>query len=91
MDKLLQGINKIVCEYDREIAADYVSYYGIEPGEEKEYFDEFLSDCYELNEQTGEYEPREIYYLPFVSVKKLEDDLFEYEYNGRRVITAKKY
>ena len=74
-----------ITEEDRRLADDYVSYYGIEPEEEHEYADEFVSVCYKYNEETGEYEPRDADELPFADVEYPTDHSIKYTYHGQSI------
>ena len=78
-----------ITEEDRRLADDYVSYYGIEPEEEYEYADEFVSVCYKYNEETGEHEPRMPDELPFADKEYLDNRLVQYSYGGCTIIKNK--
>lgn len=84
----LQLQKTLITDEDRRLADDYVSYYGIEPEEEHEYADEFVSVCYKYNEETGEHEPRMPDELPFADVEYLDNGLVQYSY-GDCTITKK--
>lgn len=87
MDKLFILLKKKkIDEYDRQLASDYVSYYGIDPTEYNEYADEFVAVCYDYNEQTGEHEPTTPDKLPFATVERMNDRMIAYEYGNQRVI-----
>lgn len=78
-----------ITEKDRRLADDYVDYYGIQPEEEHEYADEFVSVCYKYNEETGEHEPRMPDELPFADVEYLDNRLVQYSYGGCTIIKNK--
>ena len=87
MKALLNQLRKsVITEEDRRLADDYVSYYGIEPEEEYEYADEFVSICYKYNKETGEHEPRMPDELPFADKEYLDNGLVAYIYGDCRVI-----
>lgn len=93
MDTLFLYLKKVVDNYDRQLASDYVSYYGIDSTEYAEYADEFVKVCYEYNEQTGEHEPRRIDELPFANVTYTDNGLVIYEYGNCKITKPdnKKY
>lgn len=86
----LQLQKTLITEEDRRLADDYVSYYGIEPEEEHEYADEFVSVCYKYNEETGEHEPRMPDELPFAEQIELPNGFVEYKYGCCSVIKHEK-
>lgn len=71
---------KVIDKYDRKLADDYISYYGIDPTEMAEYADEFVAVCYKFNEETYEHEPRMPDELPFADVSYPNDHLITYTY-----------
>lgn len=79
---------KVIDKFDKMLADDYVTYYGIDPTEYAEYADEFVSICYKFNEETYEHEPRNADELPFATVTET-DDTITYEYNGQRITKMK--
>lgn len=83
MNALLNQLQKkVITEEDRRLADDYLTYYGIQPGEEFEYADEFVSVCYKYNEETCEHEIRMPSELPFADVEYLSDHLVKYTYGN---------
>ena len=78
-----------ITEEDRRLADDYITYYGIEPEEEHEYTDEFVSVCYKYNEETHEHEPRTPDEIPFADVEYLDNGLVKYSYGGSTIIKNK--
>lgn len=86
----LQLRKKCIDEEDNRLADDYTTYYGIEPEEEHEYADEFVSVCYQFNEETGEHEPRRPDELPFADVEDLPNGFVKYSYGSSAVIKWKK-
>lgn len=82
MNVLFTKLQKVVDQYDRMLADDYISYYGIEPTEMAEYADEFVAVCYKYNEETCEHEPRMPDELPFAEVSHINDHLTKYTYGG---------
>lgn len=80
---------KVIDSLDRQLACDYIDWYGIEPEEYGEYADEFVSVCYKFNEETGEHEPRDADELPFADVTET-DNTITYEYGGQKIIKFKK-
>ena len=55
MNTLLNFVKKLnIDQTDRNLAMDYISYFGIEEDELLEYADEFVAVCYTYNEETGE-------------------------------------
>lgn len=50
MDKILTEVNKYknITERDRQLAIEYIDWYGIEESEYAEYADSFFKECYEL-------------------------------------------
>lgn len=86
MDKLFIPLKKKTIDaYDRQLASDYISYYGIDKSEYNEYADEFVSVCYKYNEQTGEHEPRNADELPFADVEYPTDHSIKYTYGGQSI------
>lgn len=73
---------KVIDQFDRMLADDYVSYYGVDPTEYAEYADEFVAICYKYNEETCEHEPRMPDELPFADVKYLDNGLVKYTYGN---------
>lgn len=71
---------KVIDQFDRTLASDYISYYGVDPTEMSEYADEFVAVCYKFNEETGEHEPRTPDELPFADVNYLENGMVSYKY-----------
>ena len=80
---------KVITERDRNLACDYVDYYGIDQTEYKEYADSFVKECYDFNEQTGEHEETTPDKLPFADIEKLADGYCKYTYRGCSVICKK--
>lgn len=78
-----------ITEEDRRLADDYITYYGIEPEEEHEYADEFVSVCYKYNEETGKHEPRTPDELPFADKEYLDNGFVQYSYGGCTIIKNK--
>lgn len=73
---------KVIDQYDRMLADDYISYYRIDPTEMAEYADEFVAVCYKFNEETYEHEPRMPDELPFADVSYPNDHSIKYTYGG---------
>ena len=86
MEKLFIPLKKQKIDaYDRQLAADYISYYGIDPTEYNEYANEFVKVCYDYNEQTGEHEPTTPDKLPFANVEYPNDHSIKYTYGGQSI------
>ena len=86
MDTLFIGLKKkMIDAYDKQLALDYVSYYGIEPDEYNEYSDGFVEECYKYNEETGEHEPRDADELPFADVEYPSKHCIKYTYGGQSI------
>lgn len=85
----IQLKKKVITENDRTLASDYISYYGIDPTEYKEYADSFVLQCYDFNEQTGEHEETTPDKLPFADCEILENGDVKYTYRGCSVICKK--
>lgn len=85
---LLKLQKKVIDQYDRMLADDYMTYYGIDADEAPEYADEFVSVCYKYNEETYEHERRNADELPFATVTET-DNTITYEYNGQRITKMK--
>lgn len=86
MDKLFIPLKKkIIDAYDRQLASDYISYYGIDKSEYNEYADEFVAVCYKYNEETGEHEPRDADELPFADVEYPSEHCIKYTYGGQSI------
>ena len=81
---------KVITERDRMLASDYISYYGIDKTEYKEYADEFVAVCYDFNEETGEHEETTPDKLPFADVKHLDNGFVSYTYNDCTVTRLEK-
>ena len=81
---------KVITASDEMLAADYISYLGIDPTEYKEYADSFVEDCYNFNEETGEHEEKMPDELPFAEVKYIGDNLVSYTYNNCTVTKLRK-
>lgn len=81
MNTLLNFVKKLnIDQSDRNLAMDYISYFGIEEDELLEYADEFVSVCYTYNEETGEHEQRMPDELPFADVEYLDNGFVKYTY-----------
>lgn len=69
MDKILTEVNKYknITERDRQLAIEYIDWYGIEESEYAEYADSFFKECYELlyDSKFGEYYIQESEILPW--------------------------
>lgn len=85
MNTLLNFVRKNITQNDRNLAMDYMGWFGIDESEAIEYVDEFLSVCYTFNEETGEHEQRMPDELPFADVEYLDDGFVSYSYNGCKV------
>lgn len=86
MDALFIGLKKKEIDaFDRKMASDYITYYGIDPSEYKEYADEFAAVCYKYNEETGEHEPRDADELPFANVEYPSAHCIKYTYGGQSI------
>lgn len=79
---------KVIDQFDRMLANDYITYYGVDPTEMAEYADEFVAICYKFNEETGEHEPCDADELPFSTITET-DNMITYEYNGQRITKMK--
>lgn len=86
MKALLSKLQKNITDFDRNLANDYIVYYGVDSEEEIEYADEFVSVCYKYNEETGEHEPRMPDELPFADKEYLDNGLVRYSYGGCTII-----
>lgn len=80
---------KVIDKYDKMLADDYMTYYGIDADEAAEYADEFVAICYKYNEETCEHEPRMPDELPFADVIYLDNGLVKYTY-GNCSVTKRK-
>lgn len=85
MNTLLNFVKKNINQNDRNLAMDYMAWYGIDESEAIKYADDFVSICYKFNEETGEHEERMPDEIPFATVEQ-EGDFTVYSYNGCRVI-----
>ena len=91
MNTLLNFVKKLnIDQNDRNLAQDYMDYYGIDESEAYRYADEFVSVCYKFNEETGEHEERMPDELPFADVEYLDNNLVKYTYNNCSVIKPAK-
>lgn len=83
MNTLLNFVKKLnIDQSDRNLAMDYMGYYGIDESEAYRYADEFVSVCYIYNEETGEHEQRMPSELPFADKEYLDNGLVKYTYNN---------
>lgn len=82
----IQLKKKVITENDRTLASDYISYYGIDPTEYKEYADSFVEECYDFNEETGEHEETTPDKLPFAERENLSNGYWKWSYRGCSVI-----
>ena len=81
MNTLLNFVKKLnIDQTDRNLAMDYISYFGIEEDELLEYADEFVAVCYTYNEETGEHEQRMPSELPFSTKENVGEHLVKYTY-----------
>lgn len=86
MNTLLNFVRKNITQDDRNLAMDYMSFYGIDESEAIKYVDDFLAICYTFNEKTGEHEERTPDELPFAEVKYLDNGFVSYSYNGCKIV-----
>ena len=93
MDAIFNYLRKVIDQGDRELASDYLSFYGIDETEAFRYADEFVAVCYKYNEQTGEHEQRTPSELPFADVQYSDDGKFAtYTYGGcSETVPTKKF
>lgn len=85
MEKLFINLKKkVIDETDRQMAMDYMTYYGIDESETAEYADSFVEECYDFNEETGEHEQATPDKLPFATITK-DGNFTTYEYNHCKI------
>lgn len=90
MNTLLNFVKKPIDQTDRDMAQDYLGFYGIDESDAIKYADEFISICYTYNEETGEHEQRMPDELPFAEKEYLGDTLVKYTYGHCSVIKPAK-